>query len=177
MRALAHPTRLALLELLAVEGSATATRCAELLDESPASCSFHLRQLEKYGYVEEAAGGTGRQRPWQLVPHGARFGDMPEGEAADIATRELTAVVAERETAGLLDWADRARTEPAEWREAHFFFATAIWLTPAELDEIGEAMVALVVDRFADRAADPSTRPEGSEPVRLSGFGYLRRHR
>src|SRR5262245_14833912 len=75
MRALAHQTRLSLLDLLAVEGSATATRCAAVLGESAASCSFHLRQLAKYGFVEEAPGGTGRQRPWRLVAP-AQFGEL-----------------------------------------------------------------------------------------------------
>ena len=29
------------------------------MGESPANASFHLRQLAKYGFVEEAEGGTG----------------------------------------------------------------------------------------------------------------------
>src|SRR5215467_5092526 len=64
MRALAHPVRLALLEALAHAGTLTATQASELLGESPANCAFHLRTLAKYGYVEEAGGGKGRERPW-----------------------------------------------------------------------------------------------------------------
>src|SRR4030088_3589210 len=66
LRALAHPLRLRLLELLVLRGPMTATEAADLLGESPANCSFHLRTLAKYGYVEEAGGGRGRQRPWRL---------------------------------------------------------------------------------------------------------------
>src|SRR5260370_30464032 len=72
LRALAHPIRLALLGMLRSEGLLTATRAGELLGESSASCSFHLRQLAKYGLVEEARGGQGRQPPWRAtapVPH------------------------------------------------------------------------------------------------------------
>ena len=62
MRALAHPLRIELIEQLTFRGPLTATQCAALVGESPSSCSFHLRMLAKYGFVEEAAGGTGRQR-------------------------------------------------------------------------------------------------------------------
>jgi hypothetical protein len=34
-----------------------------MLGESPANCAFHLRTLAKYGFVEEAGGGRGRERP------------------------------------------------------------------------------------------------------------------
>src|SRR5690606_30942861 len=54
LRALAHPIRLRLIEELGDLGEATATDCARRVGESVASCSFHLRQLEKYGYVERA---------------------------------------------------------------------------------------------------------------------------
>ena len=48
LRALAHPIRMSLVGMLRVHGPLTATRAAELLGESSASCSFHLRQLAKY---------------------------------------------------------------------------------------------------------------------------------
>src|SRR5215470_16594917 len=67
LRALAHPIRLALIGLLRTEGPLTATRAAELLGESSASCSFHLRQLAKYGLATDAPGGHGRERPWQAT--------------------------------------------------------------------------------------------------------------
>ncbi len=62
MRALAHPVRIALLEMLSLEGAMTATEIGERISESPTTCSFHLRQLAKYGFVEEAGGGKGRAR-------------------------------------------------------------------------------------------------------------------
>src|SRR6266480_6150204 len=74
LRAVAHPTRLALIGLLRRRGPLTATRAGELIGESAASCSFHLRQLAKYGLVEEAGGGRGRERPWQAT---AMLTDVP----------------------------------------------------------------------------------------------------
>jgi hypothetical protein len=66
MRALAHPLKWALMEVLLVEGAATSTRCAELVGESQANCSFHLRQLARYGLVEEAPTSSKKERPWRL---------------------------------------------------------------------------------------------------------------
>ena len=56
MRAVAHPVRIALLEVLGTEGPLTATQAGEHIGESPTTCSFHLRQLAKYGFIEEVEG-------------------------------------------------------------------------------------------------------------------------
>src|ERR1700678_1402201 len=66
MRALAHPVRIALIEVLMLGGAMTATEAGERIGESPTTCSFHLRQLAKYGLAEEAGGGRGRARPWRM---------------------------------------------------------------------------------------------------------------
>ncbi len=73
LRALAHPLRWKLIDLIDSEQTATATRCAEVLGESVASCSYHLNMLAKYDYVEQALGGQGREKPWRLVSRGQSF--------------------------------------------------------------------------------------------------------
>ncbi len=77
MRALAHPVRIALLEELVLGGALTATEIGERIGESPTTCSFHLRQLAKYGFVEEAGGGKGRARPWRLTSIGISITATP----------------------------------------------------------------------------------------------------
>jgi predicted transcriptional regulator len=67
LRGLAHPIRLQLLALLADEGQLTSTRAGALTGETVANCSFHLRQLAKYGFVEATAGDDRRHHPWRLV--------------------------------------------------------------------------------------------------------------
>src|ERR1700728_5263565 len=67
MRALTHPVRLRLLQALVLEGPLTATQAAEVIGETPTTCSFHLRQLRKYGFVEDAGEPGGRERPWRLA--------------------------------------------------------------------------------------------------------------
>ena len=96
IRALAHPLRLRILALLDDEGEVTATRCAEVTGESVASCSFHLRMLAKYGYVE-AADRRGKERPWRSVGRGRQAkGDphVPESlhAAGAAGVSEATAV-------------------------------------------------------------------------------------
>ena len=59
--------RIALYEELAYGGAMTATEVGERIGETATTCSFHLRQLAKYGFVEEAGGGKGRARPWRLT--------------------------------------------------------------------------------------------------------------
>src|SRR5579862_8518083 len=92
IRALAHPLRLDLLELLSATGPATAAHCGRVLGQSQASCSFHLRQLAKYGFVEEAVPGKDkRERRWQ-VPE-----PRPVLRVRG-AAKELERLVVERET-------------------------------------------------------------------------------
>ncbi len=63
----AHPVRAALLELIRREGVVTATDAARELGGSTGLYSFHLRQLARYGVIEEAPAPRGRVRPWRLA--------------------------------------------------------------------------------------------------------------
>ena len=78
LRAVSHPVRLAILEHLTVEGPMTATALGTRIGESPANCSWHLRKLAEHGFVEEAPGGTGRQRPWRAASLGMRWNDVDD---------------------------------------------------------------------------------------------------
>src|ERR1700750_867185 len=82
LRAMAHPIRLSLIGVLRREGPLTATQAGELIGERPASCSFHLRQLAKYGLVEEAGGGKGRERPWRATTLFTSWPDVAQGPEA-----------------------------------------------------------------------------------------------
>jgi predicted ArsR family transcriptional regulator len=82
MQALAHPLRLALIELLWREGKISATQAAAQLGESQASCSFHLRQLAKFGFVEEVQGVPGRVRPWWLSRRDMRVANVQDDPQA-----------------------------------------------------------------------------------------------
>ena len=102
LRALSHPVRLALIEELTIGGALTATELGERIGESPTTCSFHLRQLAKYGFVEEAGGGKGRARPWRMTSIGMSFGETrdndPEYEIASRALAPMSASAASSAT-------------------------------------------------------------------------------
>lgn len=164
LRAMAHPTRLALIGVLRREGSLTATQAAELIGESPASCSFHLRQLAKYGLVEEAGGGRGRERPWRATTMFTSWPDVAEGPAAKAASRMLRSVLAERYFDALRRWLDRRPDEPEEWQQAAQFGDTMLYVTPDELAELS-AQTQAMMDRFIERQTHPELRPPGSRRV------------
>ena len=164
LRALAHPTRLALIGLLRPDGPMTATRAGELLGESSASCSFHLRQLAKYGLVEEAGGGHGRERPWQATTEFTAWPEASEDPDLAAAGDQLAAVLANRYFEHLLRWLDSKHLAPAPWQGAAHFGDTTLYVTADELTELGAQERALV-DRFAGRLGHPELRPPGARPV------------
>jgi DNA-binding transcriptional ArsR family regulator len=171
LRAVAHPTRLAIVGLLRRAGPLTATRAGELIGESAASCSFHLRQLAKYGLVTEAGGGRGRERPWKAT---AMFTEWPEVGAtpeADAATELLSTVVAERYFEAVMGWLERRRDEPVEWRDAAMFGDTILYLTPDELANLGDRIRALA-EPYVERTSHPPRRPAGSRAVTLLQLAF-----
>jgi DNA-binding transcriptional ArsR family regulator len=171
MRALAHPTRVAALELLSREGSMTATQLGEILDESPANMSFHLRTLAKTGFVEEAPGGTGRERPWTRVGQSNSWEIDNDDAATTSAAIGLARSVAQRAFDRRNEW-ELSRTSYAkEWREASFECFGTTYLTPDELREVGEEMTR-ILDRFAGRTADRELRPPGAAPVTIACHGH-----
>ena len=175
MRALAHPLRLDLLDLLAMQGTATATRCAELLGESQASCSFHLRQLAKYGFVEEAQPASWRERPWRLTSASRRWSSVQPDPAGPLAAAELGRVFVEREAARLLAWHRTSNASPQAWQQASKVSTTPLWRTTTELQEIAARLVQVAVeaeDHLRERVEDPATRPAAARPVQLLIAGY-----
>jgi len=171
MRALSHPVRIALLEVLGVEGPMTATEVGELIGESPTTCSFHLRQLAKYGLVEEAGGGKGRARPWRMtaLDIAIRGHDDPEAElAADV----LTGIFLERQRDRYRTWQETKAAYPSEWRKAAGESDVVVYLTAEELEHLREELSELLRPLVQERDGDPSKRPPGSVPVEMVTFSY-----
>jgi DNA-binding transcriptional ArsR family regulator len=167
MRALAHPVRLALLDALGLHGPLTATQAGELIGESPTTCSFHLRQLAKYGFVEEAGGGPGRSRPWRRTVDGTRFSSVQESTETAVAAGVLERMLRERNLERYHDWIENRASYPAEWREAASNSEHVLWMTPEELQQLNEELLELLVPRFRERRSDPDARPAGALPVEL----------
>ncbi len=165
VRALAHPTRLALLEILAWEGEATATRCAEVSGQSVASCSFHLRTLARHGFIE-AVPAQGRQKPWRLtsVRQEVSLDRDPETRVAGDAFDEF---FLGHEFARVRAWMHRRGDESEAWRRASLLAGATAWLTLEELTEIRDEVTALIERRFVDRLRKGGQRAEDRQAVRL----------
>jgi len=170
IRAIAHPVRIALLEALSREGPLTCTQAADLVDESPANCSFHLRTLAKYGFVEEAPGGSGRQRPWRRVSLGQSLELTEEGEAG-VAVQAFAHLAHSRTFDRITNYVNTAPSYPKEWTDAAIMADWLVYLTPEELPEVRDSMLDQM-SRFRARTADNSLRPEGSRAVQLAAFGF-----
>jgi hypothetical protein len=171
MRALAHPLKWALMDVLLVEGSATSTRCAELVGDTQANCSFHLRQLARYGLVEEAPTSSKRDRPWRMASTDQSWSRVQPDETRARAASELERVFIQHEMAKLMRWERSSHTYPETWRRAALRTGAQTWLTEDELAKLADQISDLMFS-YRDRLDDPALRPEGSRPVRLFAVGY-----
>jgi hypothetical protein len=166
LRALAHPLRWQLIDLLDSTGQATATQCAEALGETVASCAYHLGILGKYGYARQVAGQPGREKPWELTEIPQNLSSAGSGPASGPEAEAAVDAFLDHELAKLKNRFRQLPQEPAEWREGSGVLGETTWLTAAELSATWAAMKDLVL-KFADRDRDPSRRPEGAREVRL----------
>ena len=161
LRALAHPLRLDLIELLGAGGPTTAAECARRLGTSQASCSFHLRQLAKYGFVEEAPSSRDRrERPWRLTELEQRWSSESPG------AEHFERVFVGREADRILAWRANVLEQPESWREAAFLGGMTLPLTATELADVRQRLRA-VLDGYIGRLGDRSAWPRDARLVRV----------
>ncbi len=164
LKALAHPMRQRILYQLAFAGPATSTSIAEALSESSGSASYHLRQLERFGFIEELAErGRGRERWWRLVPldlRGLRSGSRitrqvrATGAALDRMRLERDRRLVDRFLAN--------RHRFVDWGEGRAMFSSsAARLTKREFARFTEEYV-----RLLKRYWRPEEKmPPGAKPI------------
>jgi DNA-binding transcriptional ArsR family regulator len=158
VKALAHPLRLRMIELLR-EAPSTATLLAQALGESTGSTSYHLRALARVGViVEDTERGRGRERWWRRVdpfiqiPTGA---EDPEGRALEA---QVQSIFIERDDEALSRfWAGGPELD-SETRHATFVGNWNVYLTPDEATALAERFME-TIDPFRRSERD---RPPGS---------------
>ena len=166
LRALAHPLRNRLLGQLRLNGPATASQLGRVVGESSGATSYHLRQLEAYGFVEEVEGqGSARERWWRARHR------MTSWQRSDLESQEGGREVQDEMTRLQIDLHGRVlsigreqqdRLGPA-WASAGSLSDYALQLTPAQARELTDDLDA-VVTRWMD--AHPGDTPaEGTELV------------
>ncbi|WP_435112315.1 helix-turn-helix domain-containing protein [Nocardiopsis synnemataformans] len=158
LRGLAHPLRIRVLNLLQQRGPATGKTVSEWLDVSSASASYHLRQLEAHGFIEEDPSlGTSRERWWRSRHRGFRFPehlDTDEPELSTAVRMALAASWSEELAAAVNMWA----AQPEGWREAQVMSGRRTELTLDELTAF-RAEVRALFDRYARETGAPGSRP------------------
>jgi DNA-binding transcriptional ArsR family regulator len=172
MRALAHPVRIALMEALSLHGPMTATEVGDLISESATTCSFHLRQLSKYGFVEEAGGGKGRSRPWKMSSIGMRMSATHDDPETALAAGALAGMFRDRQLKRYQNWRETRTSYPQEWQGAASDSEFVTYLTAGELRELNDEISDLLLSRFKDRLTDPAQRPAGALPVEMLFMSY-----
>lgn len=172
MRAIAHPTRLALLDLLARHDQLTATEAAELVGESPTNCAFHLRTLAKYGFVEEAGEAPGRRRPWRRAHLGFSFDDTGRTDAETEQAAHALANLLWDGWLRRLQWVRNNRHRfDQPWRDVTSGSQYLAYLTPAEASEFAVELQRLF-DRHRDRLGHPDQRPAGAVGIEYLLFNF-----
>jgi hypothetical protein len=166
LRALAHPIRWKLIDVLTSEGTVTATRCSELTGESTATCSYHLGVLAKYGYIRRVAAEQWREKPWKLVTPDLSLSASGHDEEQDAASRAAAAAFVDYEMTRLKESLRLSAQEPEEWRGLNKIMAATAWLSPGELRqaiaEIGQAL-----DRYRGQERADRQHQVGARPTRL----------
>jgi DNA-binding MarR family transcriptional regulator len=170
IRALAHPLRLELLTYVLRKPGATTADAARELGISHGLASHHLRQLAKYGFVEQAVGKDNRERPWRATATSLDWSAAPESEGAS-AERVLEQIFAERGLRGFIDWQARRDSWPQAWREHTGLGQSIVYLTVDELADLSTTITKAINRYVKERPLDDVTkRPIGSVAVDITMF-------
>ena len=137
LRALAHPLRIQLLDLLNTRECATASMLARDVGESSGATSYHLRQLARHGLVvEDTERGNAKERWWRPAPGG--IGILGHDFLASPTTRAAAKIVIGEIHRGrwqrLQHWIDTAVTHwPRHWIESSIDSSNTVRLDSTQL--------------------------------------------
>lgn len=173
LKALTHPVRLRMLDILRSEGPATASELARRLELNSGATSYHLRQLEKHGFIDEDSDrGNRRDRWWRAshtytdIQHPGGDDDSSDAYAAAIQAVVTTQFAAIQRAVNELpdldpEWRDRGTTH-SDYR---------LHLTVGEAAELLEGMRRLIAD--ARRRSEEAPHEPGRRGYGLQLHGHL----
>lgn len=165
LKALAHPLRVRIYDLLSERGPQTASSLAALIGETSGSTSYHLRALAAHDLIREIQGrGTGRERWWER-PRGRITLPGPDEQmspAQRSAAQIVTAEFFRLRHQTLMDYLNRPVAEQAEeWKDAGLVMTTTLDLTPEQMIELKDELIAVVdaaVERYDGQEGMDGTR-------------------
>ncbi|MFC8731033.1 helix-turn-helix domain-containing protein [Luteimicrobium sp. NPDC057192] len=164
LKALSHPLRVRLWDLLVTAGPATSTTLARQTGESTGSTSYHLRQLASHGLVQEVPDrGTARERWWRAASGALRVrggGDEYETPSGGEVVRAFGSQWASLRAGSLERFHGRVidRVEPERWVDASVDATSFAYLTLEELDALS-AELGAVLEKYAGVARSREERP------------------
>jgi DNA-binding transcriptional ArsR family regulator len=150
LRALAHPLRVQIYDILSQYGPQTASSLAQRLGESSGSTSYHLRALAKQDLIQERTDrGTGRERWWERPVGGVSFASAealktPAGRAAtQIVMDEFFRLRNEQLTTFV--HTGLAGSDP-QWQDGSLISTATARLTPQQSKDLATRIMALIDD-------------------------------
>ena len=158
LRAIAHPLRLELLGRLRSHGPATASALGRALGESSGSTSYHLRQLERFGFIEPAPEQPSRrEKVWRSAHESTSFRLWEgAGPAEQAAVDTIVAVQIEHLLAGVRRRQREAPAWPTEWLDAQASSDMQVRITASAMHELAAQITELVW--AAETPDDPDAR-------------------
>ncbi len=159
LKALSHPVRLRILGLLRSEGGATATTLAARLGLNSGATSYHLRQLQKAGFIgEDEERGNGRDRWWRAAHQSTRTDSSTATtpEEHDTYDAYLQAVAISYHDQLQQSLAER-RILPLPWQEAGDMSDWNLKLTAGRAKALVEAVHALIEEYGEDEDDESAT--------------------
>lgn len=169
LKALAHPLRVQLLDILSQYGPQTASTIGKRIGESSGTTSYHLRQLARHGLVREVADrGSGRERWWER-PRGALTLNTTNSEQ-DPAVREAARQVNRHFVRGRAEalaafTASDPSALPDGWADAVMISTLNAHLTADQLAGLTRDMEAILREKLETYRSEPGT--PGARPVQL----------
>lgn len=168
LRALAHPLRVQIFDLLTQLGPQTASSLAELMGESSGSTSYHLRALAKHGIIQEVSGrGTARERWWER-PAGGLSLTNPEAmktPAGLAATQVVMSEFLNRRHQQLMEYVARGlKSDPEEWQKGAMIATAHARLTVAQAEEL-TTQLQMLIDETVEKYR--SQEGDGVRPVTM----------
>jgi DNA-binding transcriptional ArsR family regulator len=170
LQALAHPTRVSLLDHVMAVGPRTASQCAEAVGESASTCSWHMRQLARFGFVERVESDDGRERPWRATATGfaydpAELGPGDERLQSAVLTTQLRA-----EEQALLRHLEARQELAKPWRDASVVHTFHLLMTPDELAAL-QAKLDQSIRPYVALTRDDAPEDAGAVRLHLRAFG------
>jgi DNA-binding transcriptional ArsR family regulator len=172
LRAVAHPLRMRLLGALRIDGPATASELGRRFDESSGATSYHLRQLERYGFVEEDADQPSRrERRWRATTHYTTWNsaDFLDDVGGQSAMRVFERQRIDFTVRQLRRWYEDRRQWPRGWSAAEIDHDDVLRLRMEDLAALKREM-NMLLDRY--RAAERDTGDEDAARVLVLSFAF-----